>query len=194
MARVRLLEKEEVAEPIRRRLEEIASSRGRVFNLYKLLANSPIGVGQLYGLVAALWAESELSRDVQELVILRVAQLSGSRYEWARHRHLARGAGISDEQIEALSAWPTSGAFDDRLRAVLAVVDAAVQRRPAGDQDFSRLKRFMSDRQVLELVALAGFYVMLAIVIGTLELDPEEGDEARMSGFAPTDAGHDSIA
>src|SRR4051795_12656721 len=47
----------------------------------------------------ALMPRGKLAREDTELVILRVAENTGSDYEWGHHERLARRAGLSEEEV-----------------------------------------------------------------------------------------------
>src|SRR5690606_16553031 len=64
-----------------------------------------------------------IDRRTTELVILRVAHLSGCEYELEHHRHLARRARITEDEVERVLTDPTAAAWTPRERAVLAAVD-----------------------------------------------------------------------
>jgi alkylhydroperoxidase family enzyme len=49
-------------------------------------------------------------------MILRTAQLTGSKYEWSIIAPMAEEAGVASGQIEDLRRWQTSDAYGD-LRA-----------------------------------------------------------------------------
>jgi alkylhydroperoxidase family enzyme len=51
---------------------------------------------------------STLSDRVREMVTVRVCWLRRGEYEWAQHVRMARAAGMSEEEIEAISAGPGS--------------------------------------------------------------------------------------
>ncbi len=59
----------------------------------------------------ALMPGGRLTRRETELVILRVATLSGSDYELAQHRRLGRKAGLSTDEIDRVALGPDDPAW-----------------------------------------------------------------------------------
>jgi AhpD family alkylhydroperoxidase len=175
MARVALVDPRHAPEPVKAQLEAIARDRGQAYNVYRMLANSPIVLERLYAFIWALWHESQIEPALQETVIMRVAQLSECDYEWGRHRELARRAGLSDGKVAALMDWQASSLFTEVERSVLAVVDSATLRVASSAEEITDLKRFFSDRQVVELLALTSLYGMLARLIRSLDVELEPG-------------------
>ena len=78
MARLKLLEKDEV-DPIAREIYEKAeASSGKVLNLFKVLAHSPKIVRDWNRLGTTLLYKGTLAADIRELAIIRVGELAGS--------------------------------------------------------------------------------------------------------------------
>jgi alkylhydroperoxidase family enzyme len=141
-------------------------------NLYRALANSPKILRAYAALAQGLRYEAATPRPLRELMILRTAQLAGSRYEWAHHRQMAMAAGVPEEQVEALSGWQSSGAFDERERAALRCTEE-VHRRAVTDETFRELECLFGTSEAIELVLLVAFYQAVAMVIQALDLPVE---------------------
>jgi 4-carboxymuconolactone decarboxylase len=159
-------------------LARIAGERGEAFNVWRMLAHSPRALEALYGLASYLWKESSIDPDLQELLILRVAQLTGSDYEWARHRGIARHAGVTEAKVEALSEWNRQReTYSPKERAALAVVEEATVQIEASEESVAALRRVFDDTAVVEIVLLGGLYAMVARFLRTLDVDVEAGGE-----------------
>jgi alkylhydroperoxidase family enzyme len=110
-------------------------------------------------------------------MILRTAQLTASRYEWAHHRKMANDAGVADEKVVALERWRDSELFDDTERVALAAVEG-IHDVALGDEDFTALERALGAEATIELVLLASFYECVARMIQALGLEVESEYEA----------------
>lgn len=177
MARLPLLDPSDADPPAAELLSRIAGERGRAFNVYRVLANSPGVLERVYGLAGYLWRESELGPKLTELAILRVALLTASDYEWCRHRELARRAGVGDAQVAALATWAEPDSpFDPIERAVLTLVDETTIEVEASEQAVAAVRGALGERATLELIVLAGFYGMVSRLLRSLDVDPELGD------------------
>jgi 4-carboxymuconolactone decarboxylase len=137
--------------------------------LYRVLAHSPPILRAYAGLARGLRYEARTPRAVRELMILRTAQLTGSEYEWAHHRVMAAAAGVSEEKVASLAAWPASDGFDERERAVLRCVDE-IHEIALSDEAFAALERAVGAAETVELVTLAAFYQAVARMIQALGL------------------------
>ena len=57
--------------------------------------------------------------------------------------------------------------------AVLRVVDRLVLTHTATDAEFAALRGALDDRQIVELLLVVGFYLGLAVLINSVELDAD---------------------
>ncbi|MGL6234569.1 MAG: carboxymuconolactone decarboxylase family protein [Segniliparus sp.] len=113
-----------------------------------------------------------LSPVVRELVILRVGAATGAAYELFHHVPQAQQLGVAREVVEAVVAGAAS-VGDGDLDVLLAFVDRLVDgvRGEAPGTDAVR-ERF-SDNEVAEIVLLVGHYVMTALFVKALGVEPE---------------------
>ena len=83
----------------------------RMFRLWLLFAGT-------------LMPRGGLPRRDTELVILRVAHLTGAEYEAVHHRRMARAAGLSAAQVDAIGGDDAAAApFSPRQQLLLRAVD-----------------------------------------------------------------------
>lgn len=125
----------------------------------------PLGGRLLYGGLL-------VDRD-RELVILRTSYRCGSAYEWGQHVGIARGIGLSDDEILACAApVPADPLTADDL-AILAAVDELVDGHEVASLTWERLAGRLDDAELIELVMLVGQYVMLAGLLNSLGVQTE---------------------
>lgn len=175
VARIPLIDPEAVPESLQPLVERIRRERGgRVLNLYKALLNSPaIAAGWLH-MGTAVRMEASLSGAIRELVICRVAQITGADYEWQAHAPIARREGVTPAQIEALSDWRESSVFTPAQRAVLAYAEQITRELDADDATFAAVREHFNDQELMELTTTVGFYNMVSRILKTLRVDPEQ--------------------
>jgi len=178
MARLPLVDPESGPPEAAALLREIAGERGQAFNVYRMLANSPEALRRVFSLSSWLWNESSLPPRLQELAILRVALLTRSEYEWARHRSLARRVGVPDEQVDALADWrERPDLFDALERAALRLTEEATVDVEASADAVAEVRALVGEAATLELVLLIGFYGMVSRFLRSLAVDAEPGDD-----------------
>ncbi len=115
----------------------------------------------------------KLPRRESELVILRVAALTGSAYEQAHHRRLGARAGLTEEEMDRVVEGPDAPGWSERERLLLQVTDELHRDRDVTDATWSALSRHLDERTRIELLLLAGHYEMLATTLHTLRVTPD---------------------
>jgi len=122
---------------------------------------------------------STLSDRVREMITVRVAWLRRGEYEWAQHVRMARAAGMSETEIEAISEGPGAPIWDPLDAALLCAVDEIVADRYISDATWNQLAGHLDRQQLMDLVFTVGTYDMLAMACNTVGLELDPG----MSGF-----------
>ncbi len=171
MARVQKIEKEQASPEAREMFESMEQKGVKIINLYRILAHSPSVMRNYLRLGTSLIARSELPANLRELLILRLAKLNGSEYEWAQHVPIAKQAGLTEAQIEAVASWKESAEFSDEERAVLQYTDEVDRHTSVKDETFGALRAFLSERALVELTLSIGYWGMVARLLVPLQLE-----------------------
>jgi AhpD family alkylhydroperoxidase len=128
---------------------------------------------------AKLMPGGRLPRADSELVILRVAHLSGSSYELEQHLRLGRRAGLSDDELTRVLEGPGASGWSPRQAMLLAAVDELHHHRDLTDATWDLVREHLDERTAIELVLLAGHYEMLATAIQVLRVPPDRPRRSR---------------
>ena len=121
-------------------------------------------------LAGTLGTSGRLAPRDRELVVLRVALRTDCAYEWA-HAPLALGVGVTEAEIQALSN--PSAPWSDADAALLHAVDEVCADDCVSDETWSALAATLDDVQLIELLALIGFYRMNAGMLNSMGVQPE---------------------
>jgi alkylhydroperoxidase family enzyme len=130
-----------------------------------------------------LFASTLSARD-RELVTVRIAWLRRGEYEWAQHVRMARNAGVSDEEIDAISAGPDAAVWGPRDAALLRSVDEIAADRYISDETWKQLGEYLDRKQLMDLVFTIGNYDLLAMAFNTFGLRLDPG----LAGFPPDES------
>ena len=127
---------------------------------------------------AALLQDGALAPWLRELVVLRVAHRSGSRYEWLQHRRIGAEAGLTPQQLEAVTHGPDSAVWTPLERLLLTATDELLDGTVIRDDTWTALEQVLDTRQLLEVPFIVGTYLCLAMVFNSvaLELDADMQD------------------
>jgi alkylhydroperoxidase family enzyme len=145
----------------------------RPLNVWRMAMHATEGIWQAFvDLGLATVHKSDLTDRQRELVIVRVAHLEHSDYELFHHLSLARAAGISDAELEALRVGDFAG-FVDGEGALLAFTDGVFAGSPS-DAALNDMRAHFSDALTLETTMMIGHYMMTARVIAVGGCDVED--------------------
>ena len=116
-----------------------------------------------------------LDPRARELVVLRVAWRTRSRYEWVQHLRLAPRVGITPEEIAAVATGAGAGSWKPHEADLLAATDQLVDDYRVEDDTWRRLAEQLDERQLVELVFVVGTYTALAMAFKSfgVQLDPD---------------------
>ena len=118
---------------------------------------------------------STLSPRQRELLVLRVAAVRGSDYEWAQHAFLARDAGLGDDDIARIAVGPEASGWSPLDRAMVRAVDELVDDALISDRTWAALAGELDEQQLMDLVFTVGAYEVLAMAFRSfgVELDAD---------------------
>jgi 4-carboxymuconolactone decarboxylase len=151
----------------------IRATRGHLLNIHRVAGQAPKMLRAQAAYARALREESSLPRPLQELLILRIAQVNDSAYEQTVHRPIALQCGVPAAKIDALPSWQASAAFEPQERVALRFVDQAAQSGNVEDDVFLALSRVFSPQEIVELTALVGWYVGNSRFVRALQIAVE---------------------
>ncbi len=175
MSRIPLANIDEQPELIR----QFIARRGDL-NVFRLLANAPQVFAGWSRMVDELSDSPSFSLRLKEVAILRVAHLQGSRYELSRHVGIARAAGLTEQQVNAIieSTDPEAAGFSRTERLVLDLVTELCDTHRLRDDTFATARGVFGDEAFTELLMVISCYYGLALVLNAVDLDVD-ASEAR---------------
>ncbi|WP_422000635.1 carboxymuconolactone decarboxylase family protein [Reyranella sp.] len=141
--------------------------------LFRTLARNPRVFARLFA--GGLLDRGALSLRQREIVIDRTTARLGCEYEWGVHvAFFADRAGLTDEQVTATAHGGRDAAcWPDDERALLALVDDLVDCRTLATETWEGMKAHFDDAQVLEAIALVGYYHTISFLCRGLALPCE---------------------
>jgi alkylhydroperoxidase family enzyme len=116
----------------------------------------------------------KLPRADAELVILRVALLCDSAYEWTQHERIAPRSGLDEAAVARVREGADAPGWTPRQAAILRAVDELHAERTLGDERWEALRAAgLSEKELIELPMLTGHYEMLAMTLNALRIPPD---------------------
>jgi 4-carboxymuconolactone decarboxylase len=168
MSRIPLTSIEEQPEPVRQWM----ARRGNL-NVFRLLANAPQVFPSWTQMVDELFKSPTFSRRMREVIILRVAHLQDSPCELGQHVGIARTAGLTEQQIDAiLDAGDLDAAnFSGTERTALDITTELCRTHRLRDDTFAAAQATFGDEALTELLMIISCYYGLALVLNAADLE-----------------------
>ncbi|GIZ50022.1 carboxymuconolactone decarboxylase family protein [Noviherbaspirillum aridicola] len=142
--------------------------------LFRTMARSPRVLERMFA--GALLDPGPLPLRDRELMILRTCARCGAEYEWGVHAaFFSRRAGLSPDELAATCEETVGPAWNPRDALILRLADALHRHATAGEDLWQLLAKEFSDVQLLELLALAGYYHAISFIANASGVEAEEG-------------------
>lgn len=109
-----------------------------------------------------------LSPRQRELLVLRVAAVRHSAYEWRQHALLAADAGISADEVARVAEGPAAAGWSEGDRALLSAVDELLGDAMMASGTWEALAAELDVPQLMDLIFTVGAYETLAMVFRSL--------------------------
>lgn len=122
-------------------------------------------------------AHGALGRRHHELAALRAIWLLRSEFEYGHHVAYARGAGLTDDEIEGIRVGPTWPHWNELDRALVSAADELIDSCAISDETWAVFERELTMDQRIEVPITVGQYTMLCFVAESLGVRLEEGYE-----------------
>ncbi len=165
----------EAQKPLGEKIMKISSvGIGGPYN--PLLRSSALGQ-RLFDLWYYLRWETSVPTRLNEFAILIIGRQWRSQVEWFAHAPIAAKAGLKAEIIAELKEGkrPSGMAEDEAL--VYDFVTELTTTQKVSAETFARAKKLFSDQQIVDLTAVAGNYVMVAMMLAMAEQSVPPGKE-----------------
>ena len=145
--------------------EIIAISSVGLAGPYNVMLRSPVFADRMKRLLDYLRFESSLPKRLSEFAILIQGRLWTSQVEWYAHYPLALKAGLRQSVADDLKAniRPREMSVDEAL--VYDVCMTMSKEHAISDDLFYRAKTGLGEQQLVDLIAISGTYVTVAMLL-----------------------------
>jgi AhpD family alkylhydroperoxidase len=171
VTRIAYRQLEEMTEQAR----QLTVERGNL-NVYRALANAEkVFTGWMVAGRAALTSKA-LPVRLRELVVLRTAYLMDCSYELGQHRDVAHTAGVSVEEIKAVTSesdW-RQGQFNSMELAVLHLTTELLTTRSVSPPVFDQVHTALGSEATVEVLMIINRYSGLALMLNAIDIDLDE--------------------
>ena len=121
-------------------------------------------------------SDCEIDIRDRELAILRIGWLSQAPFEWGAHVKIAKRNGITAEEIERVIEGSLAPGWSKKERAIVRAMEELHFASMIADDTWADLQEFYNDKELIELVILAGQYKTVAYYQNCLRLPLPESN------------------
>ena len=144
---------------------------------YNPLLRSPVLGQRMFDLLHYLRWETSVPLKLNEFAILIIGRQWRSQVEWLAHAPLAIKAGLSPDIVAELKANKRPSNMPPQESVVYDFVTELTTQHAVSDETFNRAKELLAEQQVVDLTAVAGSYVAVAMLLAMSEQGVPPGKE-----------------
>ncbi|MBO0833678.1 MAG: carboxymuconolactone decarboxylase family protein [Actinobacteria bacterium] len=141
-------------------------------NVFRMVAGTRRGLRPFLQLGGAVLSSS-LDARRREIVVLRVAHATAAGYERAQHERLARLAGVSDEEINAIATEEPVSSLDQEGNLICRVADEVSRNVRLSDEALEQIVDRYGPREAAELILLVSYYNMVSRFLESTRVELE---------------------
>ena len=144
---------------------------------YNLLLRSPVLGQRLFDLFYYLRWQTSVPTRLNEFAILVIARQWRSQVEWFAHAPIAAKAGLSPAIIAELKTSKRPAGMAEDEAVTYDFITELTTTQKVSDATFARARKVFNDQQIVDLTAVAGNYVMVAMLLAMAEETVPPGKE-----------------
>ena len=148
---------------------------GDIANVFKTMINHPDLFRRWVVFANHILGKSTISVRDREILILRIAYIVRSEYEWAQHVLIARREGLSEDEIKMTQTGPDTHDLATTDRLLLQATDELKDDTFISDETWSGLSEHYSTEQIMDIIFTVGQYNMLAMGLNSMGVQLDAG-------------------
>jgi 4-carboxymuconolactone decarboxylase len=144
---------------------------------YNPMLRSPVFAKKMFDLLYYLRWQTSVPLKLNEFAILIVGRQWRSQVEWFAHAPLAVKAGLSPEIVADLKKNQRPENMPPEEAIVYDFITELTTRHAVSDETFARARQLLGEQQVVDLTAVAGTYITIAMMLAMAEQSIPAGEE-----------------
>jgi len=156
--------------------ESIAGKRGAAPAPMMAWLNSPQMAKHATRLGEQLRFNTIFPAKLSEIAILVTARHFTSHYEWFAHKRLALKGGMDPKIIDDIRDRRTPDFDDPKGRLIYEVAKSLHEGHGVSNSLYAEAVQVLTERGVVEVIGLCGYYTMVSMTLNTFEFGLPEGE------------------
>lgn len=170
----RILPIETLPDALDQKLRQIMPAGLAPLKLFRIFAKNPRILNKLNA--ANLLDEGALSLREREIIITVTTALCRAEYEWGVHiTFFTKKANFTDAEIRSLALGdPEGGDWSEREATLFTICRQLNENMTIDEALFQKARSEWSEGEILEILALAGFYRMISYFVNVSGVEHED--------------------
>jgi 4-carboxymuconolactone decarboxylase len=160
--------------------ESIAGKRGKPPPPMMAWLNSPEMARHATRLGGFLRFDTLFPAKLSEIAILVTARHWTSHYEWYAHKRLALAGGMAPDIIDAIRDRRTPTFDDPKGQMIYDVSKSLHEGHGVSRALYDEAVQVLTERGIVEIIGLCGYYTMVSMTLNTFEFDLPEGQVSEL--------------
>ena len=144
---------------------------------YNPMLRSPVFGQKMFDLLYYLRWQTSVPLKLNEFAILIIGRQWRSQVEWFAHAPLAIKAGLSPDIVAELKTGKRPSNMPAEEAIVYDFVSELTTTNQVSDATFASAKRLLGEQEVVDLTAVAGTYITIAMMLAMSEESVPPGEE-----------------
>jgi 4-carboxymuconolactone decarboxylase len=161
--------------------EAIAGKRGAPPPPMMAWLNSPEMARHATRLGAFLRFDTIFPAKLSEIAILVTARHWTSHYEWYAHKRLALKGGLNAKIIDDIRDRRTPVFDDPKAKIIHDVAKSLHEGHGLAKALYDEAVVLLSERGIVEIIGLCGYYTMVSMTLNTFEFGLPEGEVSELA-------------
>ena len=143
-------------------------------NIFRMMANAPASFQPLVDLALSILLGSEFAKRQREIAVLRVAHVTDAGYEWTQHVTIAKGLGVTDQEIAKIQADGPVTDLDEEGNLLCRVADEISRDVRLSDEALESIVDRYGVRQATELILCCSYFNMVSRFLESTRVQLED--------------------
>ena len=152
---------------------------------FNALMRSPATADKALDLGNHIRHGNSLPDRLVELAILVTGRHWSAQYEWWAHYKRARQAGLPMQIADAIAVGQRPTGMQPDEAAVYDFSTELQQTMQVSDANYAKAKSLFSEKQILDLIATCGFYVLISMVLNVARAGLPGGEAPPLAPLEP---------
>lgn len=175
---------EQLTDAQRHAVEDIrAGPRGALKGPYVAILRSPGLMAPTQRLGEYIRFHCTLDMRINEMAALMCARHWTQQFEWHAHVPHARAAGLDASVIDAISDGRRPPTMREDETVVFDFLGELFANRSVCDLTYGRARSCFGEEGLMDLLGVAGYYTMLAMIMNVARTAIPEGDPVPLAGL-----------